>query len=54
MTPPEPHPLARFHEWLREAEANEPVNPNAMSLATATPEGVPSVRMVLLKEADEQ
>lgn len=54
MTPSQPNPLTRFHEWLRDAERHEPVNPNAVSLATATPDGFPSVRMVLLKDADEQ
>ncbi|MEF8794412.1 pyridoxamine 5'-phosphate oxidase [Thiohalorhabdus sp.] len=54
MTQPQTDPLTRFHEWLREAEAHESVNPNAMSLATANSDGLPSVRMVLLKEADEQ
>lgn len=54
MSPSENDPFARFREWLREAEAHEPVNPEALSLATATPEGRPSVRMVLLKEVDER
>jgi pyridoxamine 5'-phosphate oxidase len=47
-------PLPIFHEWLREAEANEPNDPNAVALATATRDGVPSVRMVLMKKADER
>ena len=42
-------PLGLFAAWLAEAEKSEPNDPNAMALATATPEGVPSVRMVLLK-----
>ncbi|HYD25065.1 MAG TPA: pyridoxamine 5'-phosphate oxidase [Croceibacterium sp.] len=47
-----PHgdPLALFETWLAEARASEPNDPNAMALATATPDGAPSVRMVLLKE----
>lgn len=47
-----PHgdPLALFEAWLAEAALSEPNDPNAMALATATPDGVPSVRMVLLKE----
>jgi len=45
--------LNQFKEWLGEAEEKEPNNPNAMSLATSTPEGMPSVRIVLLKEYDE-
>ncbi len=47
-------PLAAFRSWLEEAKASEPNDPNAMALATATPDGVPSVRMVLLKRADER
>ncbi|WP_135081974.1 pyridoxamine 5'-phosphate oxidase [Terasakiella sp. SH-1] len=38
---------------MKEAEESEINDPNAMSLATATKDGVPSVRMVLLKGADE-
>lgn len=43
-------PLDLFRRWLDEAIAQEPDVPNAMSLATATPDGKPSVRMVLLKD----
>ena len=46
--------LSQFRDWLTDAEAREPSNPNAMSLATATPAGIPSVRIVLLKEYDER
>jgi pyridoxamine 5'-phosphate oxidase len=42
-------PLALFDSWFAEARASEPNDPNAMALATATPDGRPSVRMVLLK-----
>ena len=42
-------PLALFEAWFEDAKAAEPNDPNAMALATATPEGAPSVRMVLLK-----
>ncbi|MBX7458795.1 pyridoxamine 5'-phosphate oxidase [Qipengyuania sp. 1NDH17] len=42
-------PFALFEEWFGEAKAAEPNDPNAMALATATPDGRPSVRMVLLK-----
>ena len=45
-------PISLFKEWLLEAERSEVVNPNAMALATADAEGRPSVRMVLLKDAD--
>lgn len=47
---PERDPLALFAEWLTEAETSEPHDANAMALATATREGAPSVRMVLLKD----
>jgi len=42
-------PFALFEEWFAAAHASEPNDPNAMALATATPDGAPSVRMVLLK-----
>jgi pyridoxamine 5'-phosphate oxidase len=42
-------PLPCFHAWFVEARALEPNDPDAMALATATPTGLPSVRMVLLK-----
>jgi pyridoxamine 5'-phosphate oxidase len=45
-------PIALFEAWLKEAEAAEPNDPNAMCLATTTPEGFPSARMVLLKGVD--
>jgi pyridoxamine 5'-phosphate oxidase len=45
-------PLAQFQAWLDEAGKSEPNDPAAMSLATATAEGVPSVRMVLLRGFD--
>ncbi|HEY3988149.1 MAG TPA: pyridoxamine 5'-phosphate oxidase [Acidobacteriaceae bacterium] len=43
-------PLPCFHAWLAEARALEPNDPDAMALATATPQGLPSVRTVLLKD----
>ena len=46
-------PLEQFRAWFAEAAASVEV-PEAMALATATPEGVPSVRMVLLKGHDER
>lgn len=49
---PETDPIATFDAWLAEACASEPNDPNAMALATATPQGAPSVRMVLLKGHD--
>src|ERR671928_1646009 len=46
-------PFARFAAWLKEAEASEPNDPNAMALATVDESGLPNVRMVLLKGFDE-
>lgn len=43
-------PFALFRSWLAEAEVSEPNDPTAMALATATADGRPSVRMVLLKD----
>lgn len=43
------NPLTLFEDWFAEAKQSEPNDPNAMALATATPDGAPSVRMVLLK-----
>jgi pyridoxamine 5'-phosphate oxidase len=45
-------PLVQFHAWFAEAEAAGFRVPEAMALATARPDGTPSVRMVLLKGAD--
>ena len=47
-------PLALFDEWLKAASRSEINDPNAMSLATATADGVPSVRIVLLKRRDDR
>jgi pyridoxamine 5'-phosphate oxidase len=47
-------PLALFHAWLKEAEASEPNDPEAMALATVDAEGMPNARMILLKGADER
>lgn len=52
MTDPGKDPLALFHDWFVAAEKEELNDPNGMALATATPDGRPSVRMVLLKEVD--
>lgn len=46
---PDSDPFALFADWLAEARETEPNDSNAMALATATPDGHPSVRMVLLK-----
>ena len=50
----DPDPLVQFHKWFDDARRAELPEPNAMTLATATPGGVPSARMVLLKAADER
>ncbi len=47
-------PIGLFREWFAEAQKSEPNDPNAMTLASATPAGRPSARMVLLKDADER
>ena len=43
-------PFALFAEWLTDAKAKEPNDANAMALATADADGLPDVRMVLLKD----
>ncbi len=47
-------PFALLDAWMEEATARELNDPNAMSLATATPDGRPSVRIVLLKGIDRE
>jgi pyridoxamine 5'-phosphate oxidase len=47
------NPFTLFGEWLKEAEAQEPNDPNALALATTNKQGRPSIRMVLLKGFDE-
>ena len=42
-------PFALFAQWMAEAETSEPNDPDAMAIATATPDGRPSVRMVLMR-----
>lgn len=49
-----PDPIAAFNRWLDEAFASGVRNAEAMALATSTPEGRPSVRMVLSKGADRR
>jgi pyridoxamine 5'-phosphate oxidase len=50
---PPADPFVLFDEWFALAATHEINDPNAMALATSTPEAVPSVRMVLLKGVDE-
>ncbi len=54
MSAPIASPFSRFADWFAAAQASEPNDPNAMALATATPEGRPAVRIVLLKAWDER
>lgn len=49
-----PDPFTLFGAWFAEAQAAEINDANAMAVATATPDGRPSVRMVLLKDWDER
>lgn len=51
---PHAEPFSRFGQWLADAEASEPNDPNAMALATAGADGAPSLRVVLLKAWDER
>ncbi len=45
-------PFAIARDWLAQAEANEPNDPNAIALATVDADGLPNARMVLLKEIE--
>jgi len=47
-------PYDLFDAWFAEAKVSEPADPNAMALATTTPDGFPSVRIVLLKGLDRR
>jgi pyridoxamine 5'-phosphate oxidase len=49
----DPDPIVQFRAWFDEVLAAQIIDPNAMSLATASAAGEPSVRTVLLKEVDE-
>ena len=46
-------PIVQFRNWFEEAEASDVMEPNAMTLATASADGVPSARIVLLKGLDD-
>ena len=48
----ETDPFAWFAAWMAEAEASEANDPNAMTVATATADGAPSARILLLKGVD--
>lgn len=47
-------PYALFGRWLEDARKSEPNDPNAVALASVDEDGMPNVRMVLLKDFDEQ
>ena len=47
-------PFEMFATWLAEAREKEPNDPNAMSIATVDDDGLPDLRMVLLKDFDAQ
>lgn len=49
----DPNPLTQFRVWFDEALTSRVIDANAMSLATASPAGEPSVRTVLLKDVDQ-
>ncbi len=53
-TSADPDPFEWFARWMEEAARSELNDPNAMTLATATPDGRPSARVVLLKGYDNQ
>ncbi len=50
----DPDPIRQFQVWLDAAVASAHPEPNAMTVATATPDGAPSARMVLLKGLDQR
>jgi pyridoxamine 5'-phosphate oxidase len=47
------NPFVQFKLWFEEVAESDIIEPNAMTIATATKDGIPSVRVVLLKEFDE-
>ena len=50
----ESNPIQQFALWFEQAVAADLIEPNAMTLATATPDGKPTARIVLLKEFDQR
>jgi pyridoxamine 5'-phosphate oxidase len=50
----DPDPVVQFGRWFDDAKAADLVEPSAMTLATASAEGVPSARMVLLRGVDQR
>jgi pyridoxamine 5'-phosphate oxidase len=47
-------PFGLFKDWMADAKKSEPNDPDAMALATVDDDGLPNVRMVLLKDFDER
>lgn len=50
----DPNPIRQFQRWFEQALAAEIVEPNAMTVATATQDGIPSARVVLLKGVSDR
>jgi pyridoxamine 5'-phosphate oxidase len=50
----DPNPFIQFQRWFGEAQSAKLTEPNAMTVATTTPDGKPSARMVLLKNFDHR
>jgi pyridoxamine 5'-phosphate oxidase len=50
----DPNPFLQFKQWFEQALAAQLPEPNAMTIATAMPDGKPSARMVLLKDFDQR
>lgn len=50
----DPNPIAQLQRWIADALESTAIEPNAMALATATPDGKPAVRYVLLRGVDER
>ena len=50
----DPDPVVQFGRWFDDARAADLLEPSAMTLATATADGVPSARMVLLRGVDQR
>ena len=50
----DPDPLVLLRRWFEDADAHDVSEPNAAALASATPDGRPSLRMVLTKGVDER
>ena len=50
----DPDPIRQFQQWLDDAVTSKLMLPESMTLATVTPDGKPSARMVLLKSVDER